>query len=78
VETAFVETVREKIKKGNYRLVVIKRGNEIICILRPSRKALKKYPNATIIDLPECCQEIGWYNVKTAEIKREGEITIYV
>lgn len=34
--------------------------------------------NATIIDLPECCQEIGWYHVKSAEIKREGELVIYV
>ena len=78
METVFVETVREKIKKGNYRSVVIKRGNKIICILRPPRKALKKNPNAAIIDLLECCQEIGWYPVKAAEIKREGEIIIYV
>jgi hypothetical protein len=74
----FVETVRDKIRKGNYRSVTIMRENEITLILRPSRKALKKDPNATIIDLPECCQEIGWYPVKAAEIKREGEITLYV
>lgn len=73
-----METVRDKIKKGNYHSVTIMRENEITLILRPPRKALKKNPNAAIIDLPECCQEIGWYPVKAAEIKREGEIIIYV
>ena len=78
METAFVETVREKIKKGNYRSVVIKRGNEIICILRPPRKALKKNPNAAIAEFPVDCFDISWLLAKAAEIKREGEITIYV
>lgn len=73
-----METVREKIKKGNYRSVTIKRGNEIICILRPPRKALKKNPNAAITEFPEDCFDIGWYPVKAAEIKRKGEIIIYV
>lgn len=73
-----METVRVKIKKGNYRSVTIKRGNEIICILRPPRKALKKNPNAAITEFPEDCFDIGWLPVKAAETKREGEITLYV
>ena len=78
METVFVETVREKVKKGNYRSVVIKRGNEIICILRPPRKALKKNPNAAITEFPEDCFNISWLPVKSAEITRKGEIIIYV
>lgn len=78
METVFVETVREKIKEGNYRSVTIKRGNEIICILRPPRKALKKNPNAAIAEFPVDCFDISWLPVKAAEIKREGELIIYV
>lgn len=74
----FVETVRDKIKKGNYRSVTIKRENEIICILRPPRKALKKDPNAAITEFPEDCFDIGWLPVKAAETKKKGELIIYV
>lgn len=73
-----MEIVREKIKKGNYHSVTIMRENEITLILRPPRKALKKDPNAAITEFPEDCFDIGWSPVKAAEIKREGEIIIYV
>lgn len=73
-----METVRDKIKKGNYHSVTIKRGNEIICILRPPRKALKKNPNAAITEFPEDCFDIGWLPVKAAETKKKGELIIYV
>jgi hypothetical protein len=73
-----LETVRDKIKKGNYHSVTIMRENEITLILRPPRKALKKYPNAAITEFPVDCFDISWLPVKAAEIKREGEITIYV
>lgn len=73
-----MEIVREKIKKGNYHSVTIMRENEITLILRPPRKALKKDPNAAITEFPEDCFDIGWLPVKATEIKREGEIIIYV
>lgn len=73
-----METVRDKIKKGNYHSVTIMRENEITLILRPPRKALKKNPNATITEFPKDCFDIGWYPVKAIETKREGEVIIYV
>ena len=73
-----MEIVRDRIKKGNYRSVTIKRENEIICILRPPKRALKKNPNAVITEFPKDCFDIGWLPVKATETKREGEITIYV
>ena len=73
-----VESVRDKIRKGNYHSVTIKRGNEIICILRPPRKALKKNPNAAIAEFPVDYFDISWLPVKSAEITRKGGIIIYV
>lgn len=73
-----METVKNKVEKGNYRSVTIKRENEIICILRPPKKALKKNPNAIITELPRDCLDIGWYPIKAIETKKEGEVILYV
>lgn len=41
-------------------------------ILRPPKKSDK------ILKMPIWCEDIGWYPVKEAEIKKEGELIIYV
>jgi hypothetical protein len=66
-------TVNKQIQKGNYHSVTIIH-EKFTLILRPPRKSKEN----KILKMPIWCEDIGWYPVKAAEIKREGEITLYV
>lgn len=61
--------VNEYLKKRNYQSVLIIHQNFILALRQPRNKNP---------EIPKCCEGIGQLSVKAAEIKKEGELVLYV